>query len=253
MLVSNLWSKLKKDFYDSNTKNYNISKIPEIYDTIRHDLRKNVLIFDLVDPEVKDDIHQLAKMLAYFVVINEYGLTDDERIQVGKDICLPLLEKILIDLMFWSEKTSEDNYWKYRNQAEIDNWRHIRTRLYFTSASHMYSLLNILTLGNDRELLRHSPVDEAEKVFNILYMGYLSHIEFRLYENLTMSEDDHNRFRMQISFSTEYKKAKKMKEFSLGGRGFTINEVSEFIQSFLPVEGKSLSNSKDISYSLKKV
>jgi len=44
-----------------------------------------------------------------------------------------------------------------------------------------------------------------------------------------------------------------MKEFSLGGRGFTINEVSEFIQSFLPVEGKSLSNSKDISYSLKKV
>jgi len=60
----------------------------------------------------------------------------------------------------------------------------------------MYSLLNILTLGNDRELLRHSPVDEAEKVFNILYMGYLSHIEFRLYENLTMSEDDHNRFRM---------------------------------------------------------
>jgi inositol hexakisphosphate/diphosphoinositol-pentakisphosphate kinase len=99
----------------------------------------------------------LSKTLTYFVVINEYGITDIERIQVGKDICLPLLEKILVDLMFWKEKTSEDNFWKYRNEAESDNWRHIRTRLYFTSASHMYSLLNILTLGNNRYLLQKSP------------------------------------------------------------------------------------------------
>jgi len=49
MLVSNRWSKLKKDFYNRDTKTYNISKVPEIYDTIKHDLRKNSLIFNIVD------------------------------------------------------------------------------------------------------------------------------------------------------------------------------------------------------------
>ena len=42
----------------------------------------------------------------------------------------------------------------------------------------------------------------------MLYMGYLSHIEFRLYENLQKEESDPNKFRLEISFSTEYKNAK---------------------------------------------
>lgn len=32
-------------------------------------------------------------------------------------------------------------------------WRHIRTRLYFTSASHMYTLLHTLKLGVDSILI----------------------------------------------------------------------------------------------------
>jgi hypothetical protein len=49
----------------------------------------------------------------------------------------------------------------------------------------MYSLLNILTLGNNRMFLQKSSQEEAKKVLNIMYMSYLSHIELRLYENLT--------------------------------------------------------------------
>lgn len=186
MLVSSRWSKLKKDFYDSETNKYNISKIPEIYDTIRYDYRKNGLIFKQIDVEVKENLYWLAKLLAYFVVFNEYGITDDERIKVGTEICLPLLDKILVDLMFWKENTSDEYYWKYKNSMEADNWRHIRTRLYFTSASHMYSMLNILTLGNDRAFLKKTPAENAKRISNIIYMGYLSHIELRLYENLTL-------------------------------------------------------------------
>jgi hypothetical protein len=48
-----------------------------------------------------------------------------------------------------------------------------------------------------------------------------------------MSHNDPGRFRLEISFSTEYKKTKKMKEFSLGGHGFNINEISQFIESLL--------------------
>jgi inositol hexakisphosphate/diphosphoinositol-pentakisphosphate kinase len=77
-------------------------------------------------------------------------MTDLERVETAKNIVSPLLDKILIDLMFWKEKKYEDHFWKYTNSSSGDNWRHIRTRLYFSSASHMYSLLNIITLANDR-------------------------------------------------------------------------------------------------------
>ena len=45
----------------------------------------------------------------------------------------------------------------------------------------MYSLLNILTLGNNRALIKKSAPEEVKKISNIMYMGYLSHIELRLY------------------------------------------------------------------------
>lgn len=54
VLVNGRWSKIKKDFYDSDTKKFNISKVPEIYDTIRHDFRKNGLIFNFVEQKIKD-------------------------------------------------------------------------------------------------------------------------------------------------------------------------------------------------------
>ncbi len=69
-MVNNRWSKLRKDFFDADTDKFNISKVPEIYDTIRHDLRKNSLIFNLLDKELKERIHYLSKTLAYFTVIN---------------------------------------------------------------------------------------------------------------------------------------------------------------------------------------
>ena len=133
--------------------------------------------------------------------------------------------------MFWKEKNSEEHYWKYKNESQADNWRHIRTRLYFSSASHIYSILNILILGNNRDLLSSTPPEDTRKIRELLYMGYLSHIEFRLYENLNMAETDPNRFRLEISVSSEYNKLKEMKEFSLGGEGFTINRIQTFIKS----------------------
>lgn len=42
-------------------------------------------------------------------------------------------------------------------------------------------------------------------------MSYLSHIEFRLYENMVAQEDDSHRFRLEISISSEYKKTKPLK------------------------------------------
>ncbi len=84
--------------------------------------------------------------------------------------------------MFWKVKEYEDQYWKYQNQnGHGEDWKHIRTRLYFTSASHIYSVLHLLTLGNNGELLKATPENQADKIKKFVYMSYLSHIEFRLY------------------------------------------------------------------------
>jgi len=48
-------------------------------------------------------------------------------------------------------------YWKYKEANNEDDWKHIRTRMYFTSASHMYSIFNMITLGDNRVLLKSTP------------------------------------------------------------------------------------------------
>ncbi len=70
MLVYSRWSKLKKDFYIKETDKFNISKIPEIYDTIRHDYVKNSHIFSKIDHKKLESLYNLAKLMGHFVVIN---------------------------------------------------------------------------------------------------------------------------------------------------------------------------------------
>lgn len=48
-MIDGRWVKLRKEFFDTETQKFNISKVPDIYDTIRHDLRKNSPIFNKID------------------------------------------------------------------------------------------------------------------------------------------------------------------------------------------------------------
>lgn len=61
--------------------------------------------------------------------------------------------------MFWKAKNedSQSQYWNYKDEEEMNAERAIRTRLYFTSASHIYSLINLLTLANNRYLISKTP------------------------------------------------------------------------------------------------
>ncbi len=83
-------------------------------------MRKNREIFDQISIVVLENLEKTAKLLAQFVVIHEYGICDSEKLKIALDICIPLLDKILIDLMFWKEKSSEDKFWKFRNNVEVD-------------------------------------------------------------------------------------------------------------------------------------
>jgi len=75
------------------------------------------------------------------------------------------------------------------------HWRHIRTRLYFTSASHLYTLLNTLKLGVNSILIEKS---DQEKLDSILRLDFMSSFVFRLFENLHVEEDDPSRFKLEM-------------------------------------------------------
>lgn len=84
--------------------------------------------------------------------------------------------------MFWKDSKKspeEEQYWKYKvgNEKDMEKqWRHVRTRLYFTSSSHIYSMFNILAYGNNGELLDSCEKEVREKVRRLIYIGYLSNI-----------------------------------------------------------------------------
>ena len=48
-----------------------------------------------------------------------------------------------------------------------------------------------------------------------------------------MAEDDAGRFRLEISLSPEYKKDNANNEFKMGGKGLTIDEISDFFKNIL--------------------
>lgn len=69
MNTNNLWIslglKLKKDFYNAHKDKFNISKVPDIYDSIKYDLlhNKNILQFPHAE-----DLYVCSKALADIVV-----------------------------------------------------------------------------------------------------------------------------------------------------------------------------------------
>ncbi len=158
------WKKIEEDFYKKNKETgeevYDISKLPEICDNIKYDITHY--------PELRSDakletLLRLAQMMCMINVPFEYGITNHQKLRIGLKITYHLIDKIHHDLVWWStlnkeatEFQDENQEWSKKglNHSKLDpdnkirnHWRHIRTRLYFTSASHMYSLLNVIKFG----------------------------------------------------------------------------------------------------------
>ena len=90
-----------------------------------------------------------------------------------------LIEKIHHDLIWWRDSVKETQTKKNRKNEFHDeskhygiddggmdddnkiksHWRHVRSRFYFTSASNMYSLLNVIKFGMKQALKTDSSLD----------------------------------------------------------------------------------------------
>ena len=196
---------MKNDFFNVKKNKFDISKIPDIYDNIKYDIIHNKDLMNDSAYELFDEI----SLLANFVMPFEYGITRDEKINIGLKIIKPLLNKIwsdLIDINSGSYTKEEDKNWSgldatKMNENEIKTpERHVKSRFYFTCASHMYALLNIIGYGYN-SILTHNNKKSFEELKKIFDFDYCSHIIFRLFEDLNVELQNPKRFRLEIIMS----------------------------------------------------
>jgi len=206
---------------------FDLTKVPDVLDSIRYDLEHNQRNLP-VKPGVMPHLYDLAKDFADSYVAQEYGITRREKLVIGSKMCCELLKKIRNDLILGTEgegkiETGDMQYTLDTSHAEYLDvksvGRRVRTRLYFTSESHLHTLLNVLKYGH-LEFAGHGsssdlsgssgvrrgmgPVmDEAgvNNMVGIRELCYLTHFVIRVFENLSARKDDPDRFRVELSVS----------------------------------------------------
>uniref|UniRef100_A0A8C4DEF5 Inositol hexakisphosphate and diphosphoinositol-pentakisphosphate kinase n=1 Tax=Dicentrarchus labrax TaxID=13489 RepID=A0A8C4DEF5_DICLA len=141
-LMLQRWSKLERDFRMKNGR-YDISKIPDIYDCIKYDSQHNAS----VGLEDTLELFRLSRALADIVIPQEYGISKAEKLDIAQAYCVPLMKKIQLDLQRTHEDEAVNKLHPLYSRGVMSPGRHVRTRLYFTSESHVHSLLSIFRYG----------------------------------------------------------------------------------------------------------
>ncbi|XP_016116420.1 inositol hexakisphosphate and diphosphoinositol-pentakisphosphate kinase 2-like isoform X5 [Sinocyclocheilus grahami] len=206
-LMLQRWSKLERDFRMKNGR-YDISKIPDIYDCVKYDTQHN----SSLDLEDTLELFRLSRALADIIIPQEYGITKAEKLDIASAYCLPLVKKIQLDL----QRTHEDEavnklhpLWFRYSRGVMSPGRHVRTRLYFTSESHVHSLLNIFRYGG---LLDEQKDEQWKQAIDYLSavteLNYMTQIVIMLYEDNNKDPSSEERFHVELHFSPGVKGCK---------------------------------------------
>uniref|UniRef100_A0A1I8IF39 Inositol hexakisphosphate and diphosphoinositol-pentakisphosphate kinase n=1 Tax=Macrostomum lignano TaxID=282301 RepID=A0A1I8IF39_9PLAT len=201
------WQKLLKDFQLDNDQ-FQLAKVPDIYDNIKYDLLHNTALFNSCG-QVARQLCFLAKNMADIVVPSEYGITSREKLFIAQQICNPLLKKILADMEYTSaiDVAESEASGKLENSlrslnATQSQHRFVRTRLYFTSESHLHSVINVLRHGDLANPVTDEQWSRAIDYCNaVTELNYLTQIVFMIYEDSQYPADSHCRYHVELHFS----------------------------------------------------
>ncbi|XP_036164674.1 inositol hexakisphosphate and diphosphoinositol-pentakisphosphate kinase 2 isoform X15 [Myotis myotis] len=211
-LMLRRWSKLEKDFKTKNGR-YDISKIPDIYDCIKYDVQHN----GSLKLEDTMELYGLSKALADIVIPQEYGITKAEKLEIAKGYCTPLVRKIRSDLQRTQDDDTVNKLHPVYSRGVLSPERHVRTRLYFTSESHVHSLLSILRYG---ALCNESKDEQWKRAMDYLNvvneLNYMTQIVIMLYEDPNKDLSSEERFHVELHFSPGAKGCEEDKNLPSG-------------------------------------
>uniref|UniRef100_A0ACB8EQL5 Inositol hexakisphosphate and diphosphoinositol-pentakisphosphate kinase 2 n=1 Tax=Sphaerodactylus townsendi TaxID=933632 RepID=A0ACB8EQL5_9SAUR len=211
-LMLRRWAKLEKDFKTKNGK-YDISKIPDIYDCIKYDVQHNVSL----KLENTMELYRLSKALADIVIPQEYGISDAEKLEIAKGYCTPLLRKIRSDLQRTQDDDTVNKLHPLYSSGVMSPERHVRTRLYFTSESHVHSLLSTLRYGSLCDASKDEQWKRAMDYLNVVSeLNYMTQIVIMLYEDPNKELSSEERFHVELHFSPGAKGCEEDKNLPSG-------------------------------------
>ncbi|XP_030615562.1 inositol hexakisphosphate and diphosphoinositol-pentakisphosphate kinase 2 isoform X5 [Delphinapterus leucas] len=211
-LMLRRWSKLEKDFKTKNGR-YDISKIPDIYDCIKYDVQHN----GSLKLENTMELYRLSKALADIVIPQEYGITKAEKLDIAKGYCTPLVRKIRSDLQRTQDDDTVNKLHPVYSRGVLSPERHVRTRLYFTSESHVHSLLSILRYGALCDESKDEQWKRAMDYLNVVNeLNYMTQIVIMLYEDPNKDLSSEERFHVELHFSPGAKGCEEDKNLPSG-------------------------------------
>jgi inositol hexakisphosphate/diphosphoinositol-pentakisphosphate kinase len=194
-LMLERWDKIFRDFYSTKTDTFDLSKIPDVHDCIKYDLLHN----SRVGWKCGHELFRLAEALARCYVSQEYGMDIAEKQSIGNRVSQALCAKIRADIvtvmsasaneqeqssssrsLFGNGDGAEDGVVDIADQdVEHHGYRldpsyakelrikspgtQVRTRLYFTSESHLHTLLNVLRFQCPSWRARHQHGGEDDE------------------------------------------------------------------------------------------
>lgn len=118
------------------------------------------------------ELYRLSKVLFDFICPQEYGIKDEEKLDIGLLTSLPLAKQILSDIQDMK---------KHGNAAVVN---------YFTKESHIYTLLNIIYGAQLPMKIARNALPELD---------YLSQILFEIYESGDVSGGKKYSIRLSLS------------------------------------------------------
>ncbi|XP_029524477.1 inositol hexakisphosphate and diphosphoinositol-pentakisphosphate kinase 1 isoform X13 [Oncorhynchus nerka] len=214
-LMLQRWSKLERDFRNKSGR-YDISKIPDIYDCVKYDTQHNATL----GLEDTLELFRLSRALADIVIPQEYGINKPEKMDIAQAYCLPLMKKIQLDL----QRTHEDEavnklhpLWFRYSRGVMSPGRHVRTRLYFTSESHVHSLLSIFRYGGLLDEVKDQQWKQAMDYLSaVSELNYMTQIVIMLYEDNNKDPGSEERFHVELHFSPGVKSCEDEENVPLG-------------------------------------
>lgn len=95
------WKKIEEDFHSDGKDEYDISKLPEIYDNIVYDMLHYP---DLRDNTERERLLRLSQLMCRINVPSEYGISKGSKLKIGMSITKLLIDKIHGDLVWWKNQ-----------------------------------------------------------------------------------------------------------------------------------------------------